>query len=286
MNRVLILGAQGMLGHVVRDAFIKNGDDVMGIALDAYDDGVYAIDVTSDDFDRFLRDNQFDIVVNCVGILNQSAEKRPDLAVYINSYIPHKLEEFYKGTNTKVIHPSTDCVFAGNGAPYRENSFPDGPTYYDRSKALGEIVNDKDLTFRMSIIGPDLNPNGIGLFNWFMKQSGNIKGFKNAMWTGVSTIELANGILAAAQQNLTGLYHFVPNQAISKYDMLKLFSEIFNKKDIEIICVDEPKLDKSLINTRTDFNYTIPGYRTMFENMRDYIAANRERYPAYYTANL
>lgn len=286
MSRVLILGAQGMLGHVVRDAFIKNGDEVMGIALEAYDDGVYRIDVTSGDLDRFLYINPFDTVVNCVGVLNRFAEARPDSATYINAYLPHKLEEFYKDTSTKIIQPSTDCVFAGNRAPYKETDVPDGATYYDRTKALGEIINDKDLTFRMSIVGPDLNSDGIGLLNWFMRQSGQIMGYKNAIWTGVSTTELAKGILEAARQNLTGLYHFVPDSSISKYDMLKLFAEIFNKNDVEIIPAEDPMIDKSLINTRTDFNYTVPDYRAMFEEMKEYILRNKERYPAYYTASL
>lgn len=286
MRRVLVLGAQGMLGHVIRDTFLNNGDDVAGIALEAYDKNIYSIDVTSREFDRFLNENAFDVIVNCVGILNQNAEQNPAAAIYINAYLPHKLEELYKDTNTKIIQPSTDCVFAGNSAPYKEDTSPDGTTYYDRTKALGELRNNKDLTFRMSIVGPDLNPDGIGLFNWFMKQKGQIKGYKNALWTGVSTTELAKGILAATEQNLTGLYHFVPKNNISKYDMLKLFAEIFNKKDVEILPADEPVLDKSLINTRADFDYEIPDYKTMFEQMRDYITVNKDRYPDHYTASL
>lgn len=285
MSRVLVLGSQGMLGHVVRDAFIKNGDDVMGIALEAAD-GIYNIDVTTSDLDRFLRINNFDVIVNCIGVLNQFAEQRPDKAVYINSHLPHKLEELYKDSGTKIIQPSTDCVFAGNNAPYKETDIPDGLSYYDRTKALGELRNSKDLTFRMSIIGPELNPDGIGLFNWFMKQKGRVKGYTNAIWTGVTTTELANGILQAVYQDLSGLYHFVPEFNISKYDMLKLFAEIFNKKNVEIIPADEPVLDKSLINTRTDFDYHIPDYKTMFEQMRNYIIQNKDRYPAYYTASL
>lgn len=286
MKRVLVLGARGMLGHVVRDAFLKNGDDVMGTALDAADGNIYQIDVTGGNLDRFLRINRFDIIVNCVGVLNQFAEQRPDNAVYINSYLPHKLEEIYKDTDTKIIQPSTDCVFAGNNAPYKESDVPDGTTYYDRTKALGELNNNKDLTFRMSIIGPDINPEGIGLLNWFMKQKGRVKGYKNAIWTGVTTTELAKGILKASEQNLTGLYHFVPGLSISKYDMLKLFAEIFNKNDVEIYPSDEPRIDKTLISTRSDFDYKIPGYKEMFTQMRDYILEHKDRYPAYYTASL
>ena len=89
---------------------------------------------------------------------------------------------------------STDCVFSGKTGWYSETSSRDGETFYDRSKALGELENNKDLTFRNSIIGPDLNKNGIGLFNWFMKQEGQIYGFTKAIWTGVTTLTLAKAM--------------------------------------------------------------------------------------------
>ena len=100
---------------------------------------------------------------------------------------------------------STDCVFSGKTGGYDESSLRDGETFYDRSKALGELENQKDLTFRNSIIGPDLNEEGIGLFNWFMKQTGEINGYTKAMWTGVTTLTLAKAMESAVQQGLTGL---------------------------------------------------------------------------------
>ncbi len=280
-RRVLVLGAHGMLGHVVTKTFEDAGDEVLGIALDGDARKIFAIDVTSSALDRFLQINRFDVVINCVGLLNQYAEQNPALAVALNSLLPHRLEEFYKHSDTRIIQPGTDCVFAGNTGPYKENSLPDGEKYYDRTKALGELNNGKDLTLRMSIVGPDINSGGIGLLNWFMAQKGDIRGFTGAIWTGITTIELAKGMLAALDAGITGLYHYVPDESISKYDMLCLFKEILGKTDVDIIPVDEPKIDKSLINTRKDFNYTIPGYREMFTQMRDWIINNAELYPHY-----
>ncbi len=274
------MGARGMLGHVVVKSFMDNGDDVLGVDFGERANGVYNIDVTSGALDRFLHINPFDVVVNCVGVLNQFAEQNPALAVCLNSYLPHKLELFYKDTTTKVIQPSTDCVFAGNTGPYIENSLPDGRTWYDRTKALGELNNDKDLTLRMSIVGPDTNPDGIGLLNWFLKQEGSVSGYQNAMWTGITTIQLAKGMIAAAEQNLTGLYHYVPGRNISKYDMLRLFAEVFEKK-IDIIPVEEPHIDKSLTNTRDDFDHAIPDYKEMFVDMRRWMHENAHLYPHY-----
>ncbi len=280
-NRVLVLGARGMLGHVAMKSFRENGDDVLGIAMEGPAPDVYVMDAASPALDRFLYINKFDVVVNCIGILNRQAEANPDLAVYLNGYLPHKLEQFYRNTGTKIIQPSTDCVFAGNTGPYDERSAPDGQTFYDRSKAIGEIANDKDLTMRMSIIGPDTNAGGIGLFNWFMRQSGRVSGYTNAVWTGITTVQLAKGMIDAVRQGVTGLYHYVPDCSISKYGLLKIFAEVFERSDIEIVPVEEPRVDKSLVNTRVDFDHKIPDYRTMVEEMKCWMERNRELYPHY-----
>src|SRR5699024_5151046 len=137
---------------------------------------------------------EYDAIINAVGILNKDAEENKSHAVLLNSYLPHYISNLTKDMNTKVIHMSTDCVFSGKVGSYKEDSLRDGQTFYDRSKALGELENDKDLTFRNSIIGPDMNKNGIGLFNWFMKQNGYIKGFNKAIWTGVTTLTLAKAM--------------------------------------------------------------------------------------------
>ena len=172
-------------------------------------------------------------------------------------------------------------MFSGKNAPYREDSPYDGEPFYDRSKALGEIKNDKDLTFRMSIIGPDMQPTGIGLFNWFYAQTGEILGFTNAIWSGITTIELAKGIDAAIKQNLTGLYHLVPSTNISKYNLVKTFVEVFNRDDIAVKPDDKLALDKTLVNTRTDFDYTVPDYQTMITEMKEWIDTHKSLYEHY-----
>ena len=83
-------------------------------------------------------------------MLISESDARPDLAIFINSYIPHRLAHIY--TNTIIIHLSTNCVFSGKRGGYLEtDAAPDGETVYDRSKALGEIVNDKDKTLSFDI---------------------------------------------------------------------------------------------------------------------------------------
>ena len=152
---------------------------------------------------------------------------------------------------------------------------------YDRSKALGEIVNGKDLTFRMSIIGPDIDPEGTGLLNWFLRQTGDIQGYSRTIWNGVTTLELARAIDAALRTSLTGLYQLVCPQPIDKYSLLCLFHEAFPNEGLHIHKVDGPALDKSLINTRTDFDFPVSPYPQQIAMMRDWIQAHPLLYPVY-----
>lgn len=281
--RILVLGAGGMAGHVIATFLREKGLTVDTLsAHNKLDDQTYLIDVTNKhELEQFLDSHAYDVIINCIGVLVKQSDARKDLASYLNAYLPHQLEQYFQSTQTKIIHLSTDCVFSGKNAPYEENSLYDGELFYDRSKALGEIINEKDLTFRQSIIGPDMQETGIGLFNWFFKQTGDISGYTTAIWSGVTTIELAKGILAAIEQNLTGLYHFVPQTNISKYDLLCLFKKTFSRNDLTISPTSTISLDKTLVNTRKDFQYDVPDYVIMIEEMRDWIVAHKELYKHY-----
>ena len=284
MKKILIIGAGGMAGHVISTYFSENKNYEVSTlsAHNKVNEQTTLLDVTDTKaLNQYLDSREFDVVVNCIGLLVKASEARKDLAVYLNAYLPHLLEERYSGSETKLIHLSTDCVFSGESAPYNESSWPDGSLFYDRSKALGEVVNDKDLTFRMSIIGPDSQPKGIGLFNWFYAQTGDINGYNKAMWNGITTITLASAIERAIEDGLTGLYHLVPSENISKYELLKLFKNTFGRDDITITPVDTVTVDKTLVNTRKDFNFQVPDYKTMVIEMKDWVERHPDLYPHY-----
>ena len=283
--RVLILGATGMAGHVVALYFHESGHDVTTLTRTPFEFCTtnHVGDVTDFSLVKGLvEDGHFDAIINCVGILNQEAERNKALAVLLNSYLPHLLSDLTKQSGTKVIHVSTDCVFSGSGGPYTETSFRDGNAFYDRSKALGELENDKDLTIRTSIVGPDRKKDGIGLFNWFMKQQGEVNGFKKVMWTGVTTLTLAKAIEQAIRSDLTGLYNLVNNQAISKYELLTLFNEYMRGNTVLVKETHTPCSNRTLLNGRTDFRFDVPSYRQMVSEMKTWMDQHKELYPHYY----
>ncbi len=282
--KVLILGGTGMAGHTISIYFKEAGHYVTAFSRSKVD---YCKNINGDitDFEnlkKIINEGQYDAIINAIGILNQDAEDHKSNAVLLNSYLPHFLSDTTKEMKTRVIHMSTDCVFSGKTGGYSETSFRDGETFYDRSKALGELENNKDLTFRNSIVGPDMSERGIGLFNWFMKQEGQINGFTKAIWTGVTTLTLAKAMEQALKENLTGLYNLVNNETISKYELLRLFNKYMKAEQIEILPSDNLSLDKSLINNRTDFSFKVPSYEVMVAEMKEWIDNHKELYPHYF----
>lgn len=272
MKKLLIIGIKGMAGHVIYN-YLKNREtlEVFGVARNiAETDKEFSLDVSDTKrLAEIIRLNSFDYVVNCIGVLNKDAEDHPSKAIWYNSYFPHFLEETTRETSTKVIHISTDCVFNGKKGNYSETDVKDGFGFYAQSKALGEIDNEKDLTIRTSIIGPELNKNGIGLFHWFMNQTGDINGYTSAIWSGVTTLELAKAIENVVEKPLVGLVHLTNGQPINKYDLLSIFKEIWNR-DVNINAFEGKDVDKSLLKS-TRFDYNVPSYQQMLEEQSEWM---------------
>lgn len=285
-KEIIVLGSSGMAGHVI-SLFFENLNEKYNVITVARSSSfikpTILLDVSNfSTLERLLEDVKPDFIINCIGLLNQNAENHPDRSILINSYLPRFLEVITKNTKCKVIHISTDCVFAGDKGSYHESDFTDGRGVYAQSKALGEIKNSKDLTIRTSIIGPELNENGIGLFHWFSMQEGQVKGYTNAYWSGVTTLQLAKSIHYLIDQKVSGLFHLTNSEKISKYDLILLFKEVFSSSTIsDIIPFDDYKVDKSLVNTRKDVHLIVPGYSEMIWTMKKFIGSNSSLYSHY-----
>lgn len=282
--KFLILGATGMAGHIISIYLYEKGYDVTAFSTRPFS---YCKNINGDAMDKdfivsILENGEYDVVINCIGVLNQACDREPSKAVYLNSFLPHLIADTLRNTRTKLIHMSTDCVFSGRTGSYSENSFRDGETFYDRTKALGEIEDNKNLTFRNSIVGPDMKENGIGLFNWFMKQNDTINGYSKAIWTGVTTLTLAKAMERATIENVTGIYNLVNNEGISKFDLLGLFNKHMRDGKINIIPSDMVNLNKSLINNRKDFSFKVPSYEQMVIEMQEWIFNHKKLYPHYF----
>ena len=285
--RFFICGCNGMAGHTISLYLQEQGHEVYGFDLQ---ESKLIKSFAGNAFDtetigKAIIEGKYDTVINCIGVLNQFAENNHALAAFLNGYFPHFLAKTTEGTDTQVIHMTTDCVFSGKKGSYTEHDLRDGDTFYDRSKALGELDDDKNLSLRNSIVGADINPSGIGLLNWFMNNTGGehpvVNGYTKAMWTGQSTYQLAKTMEAAAKERAHGLVNAVPDTDISKYELLKLFNKYLRGGRVQINPVEGVNADKSLKRTNWDFNYRIPDYEQMVAEMAEWIYKHKELYPHY-----
>jgi len=281
-KKVLVLGAMGMAGHVMTHTLRQHSDyEVLGVARQegAFVDKV--LDVS--DFSAlksYILELKPDYIVNCVGVLVAQAQKNITNAVLLNSYLPHFLSELGDKEGFKLIHISTDCVFSGKTGAYMEDSFRDGDDNYARSKALGEVISDKHLTIRTSIVGPELKANGTSLFDFFLKQQGGIQGYTKAIWSGVTTLTLAQAVMRAIKNDITGLYHLTNSEPINKYDLLLLFQK-YSGHQLEVQAVEGKHVNKSFIDTRRLLSDVVPSYDKMIENMLGFMRENKDFYSHY-----
>ena len=285
--KFFICGCNGMAGHTISLYLYEQGHEVYGFDLQksklikSFAGNAFETETVA----RVIKEGKYDTVINCIGVLNQFAENNHALAAFLNSYFPHFLAKTTEGTDTPVIHMTTDCVFSGKKGSYTEHDLRDGESFYDRSKALGELEDDKNLSLRNSIVGADINPNGIGLLNWFMNNTKGdnpvVNGYTKAMWTGQCTYQLAKTMEAAAKERANGLVNAVPDTDISKYELLKLFNKYLRGGRVQINPIEGVNADKSLKRTNWNFNYRIPDYEQMVAEMAEWIYKHKELYPHY-----
>lgn len=275
--KILILGADGMLGHVVATYLTEKGHEVVKTSRDPDDNYYYDAYENVYGIEGIIARVHPDAIINCIGILNEAAEKHHALAILLNSFLPNFLDTLSEKYRFTLVHITTDCVFDGENGNYTEDSVPNATSFYGISKAMGEVRSDRTLTLRLSIVGPDINPGGIGLFNWFSKQSGEVKGYSEVYWTGVTTIELARVIEEALQKKITGFHHVVNNEKIKKSELIRLFEKYFHF-GITVIDDNTKKSDKSLVRTSKSYDFKIPSYEQMVKDMRAWVDAHPDLY--------
>lgn len=282
--KALVIGASGMLGNaVLRFLSDSPGFEAWGSARSAavlkrlpaalHPRIVTGIDVERPDglTELFARVRP-DVVINCVGLVKQLAEADDPLAALpINSLLPHRLARLCGVAGARLIHVSTDCVFAGTHGGYTEDSAPDATDLYGRSKLLGEVDYPHAITLRTSIIGHELD-SAHGLVGWFLAQEGRVRGFTKAVFSGLPTVELARVMRdhVIPRPELHGLYH-VSAAPIAKFDLLTLVAAAYDKK-IDISPDDKLSIDRSLDSTRfrQATGYEPPAWPELVRRMRDF----------------
>jgi dTDP-4-dehydrorhamnose reductase len=280
--RVLVLGADGMLGHqVVRSLAVAGHDPVATtrsrperLAADALP-GVHVIagvDVRqSDKVISILGDSEAEAVINCVGIVKQRKEAKDPLeSLRVNSLFPHELAALCRVAAARLVHISTDCVFSGRKGNYTEDDIADPVDLYGRTKLLGEVDAAGAITLRTSIIGLELGRKE-SLVEWFLAQRGTANGWTKALYSGVTTFELARVVIRLLEgfPDLHGLWH-VSGSPIDKYDLLCRLRDAVGA-DVDVKPDGRVVIDRSLDSTRFRMatGWTAPDWSTMLAELAE-----------------
>jgi dTDP-4-dehydrorhamnose reductase len=284
VERVLVLGATGMLGNAVLRLLARSdGIDVRGSArsasalhrlpTDLQSRVLVGVDVDSlDSLMRLFAQVRPTAVINCIGLVKQLAEAEdPLLAIPINALLPHRLARLCQVAGARLVHVSTDCVFLGSKGMYREHDPADAQDLYGRSKHLGEVDAPGAVTLRTSIIGHELG-GAHGLVEWFLAQTGPVRGFTRAVFSGLPTVELARVIRdhVLPRPDMHGLYH-VSAEPIAKFDLLQHIARAYGRTntitpDYKLV------LDRSLDSTRFRelTGYQPPGWPDLVRAMHEF----------------
>ena len=270
--KTLILGASGMLGHMVSFYFKKKYHSDVILCSRSKTNKV-VLDKTLIKISEYSR-KQLSVlidqyrpctIINCVAITNiTTSQKELNL---INSELPKLLVNILDNKNdgSQLVHISTNGVFSGKQGNYIESDQPDANDIYGKTKLKGEVVHFPHLTIRTSIIGPQLMSNS-GLLEWFLKQENEVKGYAEVKWNGVTTLECAKFIDWAINQKMTGLVHLF-SKKISKYDLLNIIKKAYGK-NIKINPDNNTKSDHTLTTSRLDVNYIVPSHYAMLDKLK------------------
>jgi dTDP-4-dehydrorhamnose reductase len=287
--RILILGGGGMLGHQLFLSLgtrhevrvtLRHGMAELPAAGLFPDDSVYSgVDVRSDDaLTRVLNAFRPEAVINAVGVIKQrDAAKAAIPNIAINALLPHRLSFFCEKIGARLVQPSTDCVFSGDRGHYMEGDFPDARDLYGRSKYLGEVDEAHCITLRTSIIGLELLHKQ-SLIEWFLAQKGAIKGYRKAIYSGLTTLEFARVVdkVLTEHRQLSGVYQ-VSSEAIDKFTLLSSLALKLDRKDLTIEPDDRFVCDRSLNGSRFSAatGYRAPSWDSMLDELAGQIISRK-----------
>jgi len=279
--RILIFGGDGMLGHRLLRHLAPHHETRVTLRqpLEAY--RVFRLFNAANAYDavdardtgrvmQVLARFRPEAVINAAGVIKQRADPNDGvLSVEVNSFFPHLLARLCRAGGARLVHLSTDCVFSGGKGNYAETDRPDPVDVYGFSKLLGEVDGPGALTLRTSMIGTEL-ARKTGLLEWLLSQRGKmIKGYRKAIFSGFSTLELARVIerLIVEHPRAAGIYH-VSSAAISKFDLLSALNAKLGL-GVEIVPDDAVVCDRSLGSARfkAAFGYAPPSWDAMLNEL-------------------
>jgi dTDP-4-dehydrorhamnose reductase len=251
---VFVIGQRGMLGRVVARYLAERGHRVMttehrftGGAADPLVEAVARSDAA--------------VVVNCAGAL-PSKVSAVDEIVRSNALLPQQVGLGLRDGQL-LIHASTDGVFDGERGDYDRTDPPNAMDTYGMSKRLGELVRyvTPTIVIRTSIIG-----SGGGLLRWLTQQEGDVDGYTNQVWNGITTLEWAHvcgELIDRGAREGSEIEHVTAQEPVTKFELLRAAATV-DGLAVSVRPVESPRsVNLSLIPTMAR-----QSIRTQLEELR------------------
>ena len=278
MKKILILGATGMIGSALFKYLTAEKKFSIFGTYHSTDPKFYFgsnipesvlsyLDATKvDPLKRLLSEIQPDIVINCIGVVKQGLQSSDTMrAIELNALLPHRLNKLCNEFCARFIQISTDCVFNGNRGHYSELDIPDAIDVYGQTKILGERLDGNCTIIRTSCVGPELRHPKKGLLEWFLAQRGEVKGYVDAIFSGITTYELGKVLSQYffGVSKMHGLWN-LSSSPIDKFSLLEIFRDTY-LHNVEIIIDRSLKVDRSLNSEKFKLmsGYNSPDWSTM-----------------------
>jgi len=282
INKLLLFGYTGMLGRYIYTYFHKYSD-ILIIPVDyrVTNESLYHLE---DILKKYIIDENT-CIINCIGLIPQKGNKSESEYFLINSIFPQLLSIICNKYNTKIIQPTTDCVFSGKreNGNYTEDDIHDENNSYGMSKSLGEPFYGTII--RTSIIGRE-KYNKKSFLEWVISNSNNnnnnnninnnninneINGWSNHYWNGITCLEYCKVIHKIINENIfwNGVRHIFSPSSVSKYEMASMINDIFNL-DIKINKIECKETINKTLNSKHLNNYEIKELNQQINDLKNF----------------
>jgi dTDP-4-dehydrorhamnose reductase len=267
MTKVAVLGSTGMLGSTLTRVLENQFETIYelnrsGISATGKNQ-TRVIEVTdSNCLLTSFNGLKVDYIINCIGmikhIIDENDQYSVNLARKINSEFPANLNIYSNRLGIPVIQVATDCVYSGKSGLYSEKDLHDPIDIYGVTKSAGEQSAIGSMLIRCSIVGKELKSRH-SLLEWVISQpvGAKVEGYVNHFWNGVTTLhfsQIVSGVIKSGAYK-PGVFHLVPKDIVSKFELINLISSEFGRSDLQISQFEaEISINRSLITINPERN--------------------------------
>lgn len=243
MQKVLILGAQGMLGHDLMEIFAKEYD-VTGLDIED-------LDITRQGATRkTIKELSPQVVINAAGYTDvDGCEKKINKAFAVNGQGTKNVAKSCWDTGSKLIYLSTDYIFDGaKGSPYHEDDPPNPQNIYGESKLMGEryieeILDDYVIVRTQWLYGTH-GRNFVETILALAEERDHIEVVHDQQGSPTYTADLSRAIAALVSKNLRGTFHVSNSGSCSWYDFALEIVQLANSSHVEIVPISSTALNR------------------------------------------